>query len=361
VKIELLLGGAEFLDRLSTDLASARRSVLAQTLSFEGDTAGQALRSLLLESPAADRRLLVDSFTKVILSDRFLYTPGALLDGDLRREARLTRELIEELRSGGVGVRFTNPLGTLLSRIASRNHRKLVLVDEMVAYLGGINFSEHNFAWHDMMLRFEDAELAAFLARGFDDSWHGRPSRGSASFGPVEVHLLDARRSGAAFATIFAAIDAAHSEIVVHSPYLSFPFVEKLAAARRRGVEVHVVTPELNNYPAVRSYLLWEGQRAGLTVWRYPHRMMHLKAMLIDGSTLVTGSANFDWLGFACCQEVVAIIREPRIVEEFRRRVVEPDLAVSLPADSPASRTAGLVAGAKLRASAYVLGLLARA
>jgi hypothetical protein len=40
---------------------------------------------------------------------------------------------------------------------------------------------------------------------------------------------------------------------------------------------------------------------------------------------------------------------------------VEPDLAVSLPADSPASRTAGLVAGAKLRASAYVLGLLARA
>jgi cardiolipin synthase A/B len=360
MKIELLVGGAEFLERLRIDIPAAKASVRVQTLSFEGDGAGQALADLLVDCGAPDRRLLIDSYTRVILSDRFLYSPRGLADPALREEARLTRALVRTLGARGVGVRFMNPLGVLLNRIASRNHRKLVLVDDSIAYLGGINFSDHNFAWHDMMLRFEDSELGAFLAHDFDQTWDGTATRGSARFGPVELHLMDGPRSGDAFATLFGEIERAEHEIVVHSPYLSFPFVEKLAKARRRGVAVHIVTPELNNYPAVRQYLLWEAPRAGMTVWRYPGRMMHLKAMLIDGTTLIMGSANFDWLGFACCQEVVAIIRDPGTVAEFRTRVAEPDMAVSTRTTVPGSRAGGILASAKLRSAALILGFMSR-
>ena len=108
------------------------------------------------------RRILIDDYTRFWLSDRFIYGPRALRDPDLQAEVKATRAMIRGLREGGVGVRFVSPLGFLFRRLAVRDHKKIVLVDDDVAYIGGINFSDHNFEWHDMMLRFEDRDIARF-------------------------------------------------------------------------------------------------------------------------------------------------------------------------------------------------------
>lgn len=360
MRIELTVDSEEFWPRLREDIREASESVLIQTLSMEGDAAGLALASELLGSGAADRRLLIDSYTRYMLSDRFVYGPAGWRDATLRREAERTREMVEQLRDGGVGVHFTNPAGLLLQRFAARDHKKLALIDGRVAYLGGINFSDHNFAWHDMMFRFEDPELSRFLSDDFNATWAGRNQDLNASFGPVEVHLLNGRASEDSFGTLFRAIDAAEDEIHVHSPYLSFPFVDRLAEARRRGVRIHVLTPERNNYPTLKHYLLWKATEAGFTVWLYPHRMMHLKAMLIDESLLLVGSANFDWLSFACCQEVVALIRDPDAIHQFRCRVLEPDLRISARSVGPMSPLRGRLAEAQLRMASRLLGAAAR-
>ncbi len=141
MNIELLVDSGEFWDRLRADVQAAKRAVRLQTLSFEGDRVGTAAADLLAATPAADRRVLVDSYTRFILSDRFLYAPHNLLDRGLRHEAGETRRMIQRLHDASVGVRFTNPVGPLLHRFAARNHKKLVLIDEEVAYLGGIYFS----------------------------------------------------------------------------------------------------------------------------------------------------------------------------------------------------------------------------
>jgi cardiolipin synthase len=172
--IDLLVNYNEFWKRLSEDLASAQRSVFVQTFAFEGDAVGKQLSAALLSSVAKDKRVLADSFTRMVLSDRFRYSPANFFDEEMRHEARETAAMMSELRGAGVEIRFTNPYGLSPRRILSRNHKKLIVLDDQTAYIGGINFSEHNASWHDMMLRIEDETVARFLREDFLTTWDGR-------------------------------------------------------------------------------------------------------------------------------------------------------------------------------------------
>lgn len=333
---------------MKEDLGRARRSACVQTYSFEGDSAGEALAEALLSSPARDRRLLVDSYTRVNQSDRWLFTPGAVLDRESRAEARNTRRLAARLRSSGVGVRFGRPFGFLARRFFHRDHKKLALFDDRVAYLGGVNFSDHNFAWHDVMIRFESSELGGFLRNDFDGSWQGRSLRAIRDFPAlgVQVHLLAGPGNREAMAPVFRLVAEARHSIDVVSPYLSPPFTDHLSAAAGRGVRVRVVTPRDNNKGYLRNYLLAEAGRLGFELRLYEPGMIHMKFMLIDEDTLIGGSSNFDLMSYnGFLAENLAIIREPGVVADFRRLVLEPDLEASSPWISPAG---GLGLGASL-------------
>ena len=158
MRIELLVDSGEFWNRLTEDLAGARSSAYIQTFSFEGDRVGSALGRALERCPATDRRLLVDGYSLLYHNDRIIPGP-AWFDRSFRREVMLTHRWARRLRDGGAAVRFGNPIGPSPVKLLRRNHKKLALIDETVAYLGGINFCDHNFAWDDMMFRVEDDEL----------------------------------------------------------------------------------------------------------------------------------------------------------------------------------------------------------
>ncbi len=77
----------------------------------------------------------------------------------------------------------------------------------------------------------------------------------------------------------------------------------------------------------MRVYAEWAAARAGVTVRLYDGRMSHIKAMLVDGEALVVGSSNFDYLSFYTNQEVLAIVRDPEVIAQYQRDVLDPDLA----------------------------------
>src|SRR2546423_10103500 len=233
---ELLIDFDEFWTRLNADIASAEQSVFVQTFSFEGDVVGKQLAQALLSSSARDKRVLADSFTRFVLSDRFRYAPANLFDENLRREARDTAAMMSELQGAAVAIKFTNPYGASPRKLLSRNHKKLIVIDNRAAYIGGINFSEHNAAWHDMMLRIDDRDAISFLRNDFQSSWEGRDQSASAQFDGIELLSADGRHNGNAFGRIIELIDGARKSIVVESPYVTFPFYERLRAATRRGV-----------------------------------------------------------------------------------------------------------------------------
>ncbi len=330
--VDLLVNFEEFWTRLSQDIAAARDSVFIQTFAFEGDSVGRKLTDALIDSPAKDRRILADSFTRVVLSDRFRYSPANLFDRDLKAEARETASLWSQLKSAGVASKFTNPFGLNPRRLLSRNHKKLLLIDGSVAYLGGINFSEHNARWHDMMLRLDDAEAVRFLSEDFHSTWVGRDQLAHRECEAVELMTLDGRANRHGFARLLDLIDGARARIFVESPYITFPFYERLRDATRRGVNIQIVTPERNNWSYFANYARLESARSGIDLRLYQGGMSHLKAMLIDDEYLIAGSSNFDYLSYRIHQELIGVFTAPELIADFKRRVMLPDVTNSVDA-----------------------------
>ena len=329
MKSTLLVGGPEFIQRLGEDLGEASSLAYVQALTFEADAAGRAVAELLLRSPAADRRLIVDHFSNHVVSDRLLWRPRNLLDPVLRQEVRATRDAIHGLRVDGVGVRYVNPVGPLFLRFPARNHKKLVVVDDRVAYIGGINFSDHNFAWHDLMIRIECPRMASFLRDDFLATWAGRNQGASVQFDSLTLHVFDGARNETRFARVFERLAKARHRVFVQCPYVTDPFRAALVDTARRGVEVTLLVPEENNWQALGHCLAAEAVRGRIDVRFFPG-MTHMKAMLIDDEVLLVGSANFDLVSYHFQQEYLAEVSDPDLLSQFRARVVEPDLACAL-------------------------------
>jgi cardiolipin synthase A/B len=330
VSARLLIDAAEFWPAFEADARGARTRLFVQTLSFEADAAGEGLANLFLSLPATvDRRLVVDEFTRWVVNDRFLYAPAAIGDTALRREARESVRLTERLRAEGVQVHWTNPVGWRMHRLAARNHKKILVVDDRIAYIGGVNFSEHNFEWHDMMIRLDDPAFVACLANDFIETCEGRNQAVDRTFGEGRLIVHDGLSGPGALDEVFDMIRSAASEVFVESPYVSAPFLDPLRDAAARGVRVVVLVPEAVNWGWYNAYIRVECFRRGLDLCILPGGMNHLKAILIDGKTLVVGSANFDNFSYYINQELLFVTTHEPLVRDFRERVYAPEMAIA--------------------------------
>ena len=328
-KFELLVGAPAFWKTAEADIARARRRVLVQAMTWEGDSAGLAVADAVIASGAADRRVLVDDYSRLVISDRWVGGTPETLEPALRDELAATHAMFASLIAAGVGVRRTNPVGPGLINYPARNHKKLIVADD-AAYIGGINFSDHNFAWHDFMLRIEGAEVADWLAEDFAATFAGVPRAGSIAGPSLSLYSMDGRSNSVIFAQIAERIAGARQEITVISPYLTFPVTDMLAAAARLGVRVRLITPWASNKPTVRDYLFSVADRSGFEVTPLAE-MIHLKGILIDGEQLLVGSTNFDFVSLAAEEEYLAVVTDAALIADFQARIIVPVLASAMP------------------------------
>ncbi|QUY41108.1 phosphatidylserine/phosphatidylglycerophosphate/cardiolipin synthase family protein [Acaryochloris sp. 'Moss Beach'] len=347
--VELLVDADAFWQRLQSDLQAANHEIMLQMMTFEGDQTGQNVIEAMRASAAPCKQILVDNYTRFIQSDKFIYHPKYWSDQELKTEVRQTHAMFEALIQDGGQVRFTNPVGPFLIHFVGRSHKKLIVIDNRIAYVGGFNFSDHNFAWHDLMFRLEDPAMVEFLRADFVATWQDQSQPRHADFGDCEFFLLDGRSNEATFAQTMDLLCSAQKSLHIISPYLTFPFCGALAELPQRGVPVTLLTPEGNNKGTVRDYLLWEAQRSGFDVRLYDG-MSHMKAALVDDRYLVVGSSNFDFLSYRIEEEVLAIFSNPAVIETFRQQVLEPDLARCRPFDGQASALRGWLSYGILRA-----------
>ncbi len=331
MSIDLLVDSAEFWNRLSRDISDAQREILIQAMTFEGDSVGLQLMELLLgKNPKCRRRIIIDDYTNIILSDKFFFAPWNRFNDELRRERRNTQEMVYKARKAGIEVRFSNPIGPFFRHAFRRDHKKMVVIDRKVLYIGGINFSEHNFFWHDSMLRVEDSDAAEFLAEDFNGSWNNKNLSRNAEFGPLRLFVFNGCNNRIAWETVFGIIKQARHSIKVHSPYITNPFLRILKQKREEGIEVAIVSAGNNNKPFIKHYITYLCKRYGLPLWYYWNRMSHLKAIVIDDCLLIIGSSNFDYLSYQMLQEIVGVVSDRAIVGDFIARVWDPDIAAAV-------------------------------
>lgn len=322
-RFRILVGSAAFFEAFRADAATATRRLWVQTLSFEGD-AGEALTELFEASGAVDRRLIVDDFNRWTQRDRFVVLPGNRLDAELRRHVARTRSLEERVRASGARLRYVNDAGFWKLRAAYRNHKKILVVDDRVAYVGGINFSDHNFAWHDMMIRITDPAIVELLARDMERTWNGEDVGVHESFPGMDVILPDGKDNARWFRPVMDLLNGARRSIRLQSAYVSMPFTEVLARAAKRGVDVSILGAGKTNRPYLNRYTRWESWRNGFEL-RFLPQMTHMKAIVVDDEVLIAGSANFDHLSYHVLQEVVTIITHPGLRRDFEELVWKPD------------------------------------
>ena len=168
----LLQGGARFLDALEKDLKKASHFIAIQVMSFEADQAGQGIIELLSNYPQIQRRLLIDAYSTIVVNDTWTQRPGRSPRlHAAREELNALWPLLQHAQDQGIEIQFTNPLGPVWLKYPLRNHKKCVLIDQAISYVGGINITEHNFGWKDLMIRQQDEQLASALYSSFKADW----------------------------------------------------------------------------------------------------------------------------------------------------------------------------------------------
>jgi cardiolipin synthase A/B len=294
--IEPLENGENAFPRMLESIAAARHSVWLATYIFETDPVGRQFVGALAQAVArgVEVRVLVDG-----VGEWYSWP-----------------HVVPLLRRAGVrAARFLAPRLLPVPRLAInlRNHRKLLIADGQIAFLGGMNLGgrEVGKATQRRMadLHFQvRGPIVAQLARAFSIDWQfaareelpGVPPPDSA--GPAVCRVITDgpdEDNDKLLAVIIGALSVARQQILVMTPYFipQPELIAALQAAALRGVEVSLVLPERSNL----RYVDWASRRwlpalleRGVRIYLQPAPFSHTKLLVVDGAYAQIGSANMD-------------------------------------------------------------------
>jgi cardiolipin synthase len=229
------------------------------------------------------------------------------------------RDVARLLREAGCTVAIYNPLTALLAGRFRRNHRKLLLVDDELAYVGGINVADEYGSdlapgvphWVDVALELRGPVAAAIAARL-------RGHRPPPPVGPVRVHLSGLGGGRPLRRRYLKAIGAASRSVhVAHAYFLpDRRLVRSITAAARRGVDVHLVMPGRSDVLLAQlatRRLYRQLVRAGVHLHEWSETVLHAKAAVMDGRRLLIGSFNLDPFSLANLETLVEV-SDPAVV-----------------------------------------------
>jgi cardiolipin synthase len=361
----VLVEGEAFYPPMLADIAAAQTAIHINQFGFRPGAVGDAFAEALAERARAGVpvRLVVDRQG----SD----------------PERGSRDLYDRLRAAGVEVcvvratRFRVPDGPLGAGGASRwnlrglahiDHRKMVVVDGRIGWVGGAGIEDHfrDGRFHDLFVRVEGPVVAqlqlVFLATY---RWLGGqvpadaldalfpPLEGSADpIAAVVLHNAPGRYRPITTA-IAELLEGAERTLDVVNPYVcDRGMIRRIAAAARRGVRVRLFVPaNANNWACAAAQQHHHGTLldAGVRIREYP-TMLHAKAFVRDGEELLAGTCNLEAWSLKRFFEIDLRLRSTAVAAEFEERFAAPAEAVS--------RAGQALAGTKARARAGVMAAL---
>lgn len=315
-RVKLLVGGQEAYPVMLAAIAGARRRVLLESYIIAPDKTGRAFIDALVAAGmhGCDVRLIYDAVGSWSLPTAWI-------------------EALE--RAGGHALAY-RPVAPWRRRwgLWRRNHRKVLVVDDEVGFVGGINLADEydarmpaGRAWRDLHVRVEGpavTQLGQLVVRTWNREvprpdrlrWQ-RPAVAPLADGvPMAVvgnretgHRLLIRRS------FVYAVTQARRSVLLANPYFlpDRQVVRALRAAARRGVDVRIVVPAGSDVPLVdlaARYTFPRLLKAGIRIAEWPG-MMHAKAAAVDGIWATVGSYNFDRRSLRFNLEVTANVFDP--------------------------------------------------
>ncbi len=319
-EVELLLDGKRKFDRLFRDIAEAKDHIHIQYYIIQKDELGAKLIRALAEKARSG------------VSVRLLY--------DELGSRRLNGRSLGELReAGGIAEAFFPSKFRLINfRLNYRNHRKLVIIDGKIGYVGGFNVGDEYLGlspkfgyWRDTHLRIRGGAVQAMQTRFILD-WnqasrediHYRPNLfpgPGAGSGKTGVQIvasgpeskLEYIKNG-----YVKMISSAKRSILIQTPYFvpDAGYLDALRIAALSGVQVSIMIPDKPDHP----FIYWATLshigvmlKAGVSVYLYRNGFMHAKTIVVDEEIASVGTANMDVRSFKLNFEVNAFLYDKEI------------------------------------------------
>jgi cardiolipin synthase len=330
---------------------------------------GRARGRVLMESYIVEDSKMADELS-ALLSRKVAQGVAVALMVDAVGSRGIDAAYFERLAAAGVAVCKFNPVNPLERPgywgINHRNHRKVLVVDEEVAFTGGINISRAYSSgssgvsargsvgtgggddgdplergWRDTHIELRGPVVRAF-ARGFGHVWGSQGCRGALGTTPPPTNAMPGQRvvkllesdprdeSNRIYSALLQAIEASQRSVHLTMAYFApgSDMVRALADAARRGVDVALVLPGRSDFTLVlhagRSYYD-ELLSAGVRIHEMDQAVMHAKTAVIDGVFSTVGSSNMDWRSWVANLEVNVIVLGgdfgPELEAVFRRDV----------------------------------------
>ncbi len=259
--------------------------------------------------------------------------------------ASVDRRFLEPLRIAGAQCHAFLPNRLLHGRwsVNFRHHRKIVVVDGQIGFIGGINIGDEyaSDGWRDFMVRVE-GPVVDQIQEVFADDWYF--ASGGASIADEEHFGVQEERPGDALCNVvasgpdtesqetldafFIALNTAKERVILMTPYFvpDKTILMTLRTLRVRGVSVTLILPGVLDHRIVqwasRSYyhsLL----SSGVEIWEYQRQMLHGKAMVVDGNLAFVGSANLDNRSFRLNFEASLFVRDACFAADLEDSFVE--------------------------------------
>ena len=352
---KLLVDGKNTFLSIFDAIEKAEKYILVQFYIIRADDTGSKLKDKLITKAkeGVTVKVLIDNYGSLSLPDDF----------------------VSDLRDAGVETEYFMDLSGKANRfqLNFRNHRKIVVVDGKVGFVGGHNVGDEYLGKHPSLTPWRDSHMrltgpvVKTLQIPFVEDWHWATGE---LLDDLDWEITKADFTGSMEALCLATgpadpletcslffltmINEAEERVWIASPYFvpDDKMVTALQLAAIRGVDVRVMMPDLSDsdlvYFSSFSYLQ-ELERAGVRTYRYANGFLHQKVVLVDDTLSAIGSANFDNRSFRLNFEVTGVIHD----EGFNREV-----AAMLENDFSNSR---LVDGSEYREKDFFFRLRVRA
>jgi len=244
--------------------------------------------------------------------------------------SELTEGSIESMRSAGIEFLF-------FSDWLRRIHRKILIIDEKIAFIGGVNIGKKFATWNDLQLRLRGKIIRPIIT-SFAYTYE--------MAGGKDKYILALRKKTLASKFKFwflehwpvsgmyslkshyiQKISAAQKNIRIVTPYFTPPrwFVALLDASIRRGVKVEIIIPKSTDLPLIdriNHRHIYDLSLLGVEFY-LGREMNHAKILLIDDREGLVGSQNIDFLSFRFNAEFGVFFRQKNTVEELRKIILQ--------------------------------------
>lgn len=300
------------------DIELAKKSVYFEIYRFRNDAVGQRYRDALVNKcrQGIKVRLLLDSWG----SD-------------------LPLSFIQPIIEQGGEVRFFKKIKFFIDFFTKnhrRNHRKLLVIDHQIVYIGSANLTQYSLVWRELMLRI-DGPIAHDFRKSFDDSYriYNKYIFNKLSFKKTITHgsyeivqdLPSIYRQVLKnkYELLFS---KSKHQIIIETPYFlpGHKLRNRMAQAAKRGVDVKVLVPlhsDVRLVDFLRARYMEFYHKNNIKIYYYAPGNLHSKCVLIDNERFAIGSANFDYRSFRYQYEIMLLGTNPEVVHQLRTHIDE--------------------------------------